>query len=450
MKHTLRRFYIPVLAFIALSATACLDGAKTDNSPPNIVTADVVVDAASKIAYGGGTEIESHVLTESGLAYSSSNSTPAIGDSHTTDTINLSTFVSRITGVSPGTTYYFRAYGRNTAAIAYGSVIKIDVPSSLAPRYGAVTTFAGSTTEGFTNGTGAAAAFNKPAGAVADAAGNLYVADAFNSAIRKITPAGVVTTFAGTGTIGYKDGAGAQAQFYVPTSLAFDSHGNLFVADKGNNLIRKITAAGEVSTFAGNGSPGYSNGTATAASFNTPTAIAIDGSDNIFVADAGNNRVRQITSEGVVTTLAGSGVAGFINTAAAGAYFNKPNGIAVDATGNVYVAEAANNAIRKVSKDAVVTIYAGSTKYPTLVGKPTSVALDKTGNMFIADQSGRVLMITKGGILYVVAGKTGAIGSANGTGTAAQFSAPQAVTTDASGNIYVSDANNNQIRKITL
>ncbi|TSD67054.1 hypothetical protein FFF34_006550 [Inquilinus sp. KBS0705] len=449
MKHTLQRSFLPVLILIVFVTSSCLKGTKVDNVVPVVVTSDVVIDAANKISWSGGTVTTAAAITTCGICYSSSNSNPTTADTKTADTITNYTYTSKITGITPGSTYYVRAYASTAGTTAYGETIKVVVPADISATYGTVSTLAGSSTEGFTDGSGPAALFNKPAGITTDAAGNIYIADSFNSAIRKATPAGIVTTYAGNGQVGYVDGSLTQAQFYAASSQVFDSNGNLFVADKGNNLIRKITPAGVVSTFAGNGSAGYANGTGTSASFNTPAAIAIDGSNNLYVADYGNNTIRKITSAGVVTAYAGSGVAGYINGDVSTAQFNKPNGIAVDAAGNVYVAEQANHAVRKITTDGIVTTYTGGAKNTKLLGSPSSLVI-KSGVMYIADASGRILSVNASNILQVLAGKYATSGFVNGNGSVALFSNPQGIAVGNTGIIYVSDSNNNQIRKITL
>ncbi|XHR94714.1 hypothetical protein ACFJIV_31405 [Mucilaginibacter sp. UC70_90] len=205
-----------------------------------------------------------------------------------------------------------------------------------------------------------------------------------------------------------------------------------------------------VSTFAGSGDAGYTDGTGTKATFNSPRGLAIDGSGNIFVADLGNNLIRKITRAGVVTTFAGSRGASYLdNATATSATFNKPNGIAIDANNNIYVAETLNHAIRKITPAGVVTTFAGGNKQTTLLGAPSAIAFDKSGNLFIADQNGRILEITKDKVLKVIAGN-GTSGFAEGVGTAGIFNSPQGVTVDAGNNVYVADYYNNRIRKIVL
>jgi sugar lactone lactonase YvrE len=186
---------------------------------------------------------------------------------------------------------------------------------------------------------------------------NVYVADAGNGRIRKISPSGVVTTLAGSGD-GFADGTGTAARFSSPSGVAVDGSGNVYVTDEENNRIRKISPAGEVSFLAGSGetcpnSGGFSDGTGKAASFNEPNGVAIDGSGNVYVADQGNHRIRKISPSGMVTTLAGSGIRGNTNGIGTSASFHKPTGIALDGAGNVYVAESENQAIRKLTPDRV-------------------------------------------------------------------------------------------------
>ena len=211
-----------------------------------------------------------------------------------------------------------------------------------------VSTFAGSGTEGSGNGTGTAAQFSNPFGVAVDSRGNVYVGDANNHLIRKITPAGVVSTLAGTGIRGHADGTGTEAQFNLPSGVAVDSSGNVYVGDYDNHRIRKITPAGMVSTFAGTGIRGYADGTGTTAQFYYPAGLAVDSSGNVYVVDHGSHRIRKITPAGVVTTFAGTGTKGFANGDGTKAQFNNPTGVAVDSSGNFYVADSDNHRIRKI------------------------------------------------------------------------------------------------------
>jgi serine/threonine-protein kinase len=214
---------------------------------------------------------------------------------------------------------------------------------------GAVTTLAGNGNYGYVDGPGSTAEFSNPDALALDASGNVYAADFGNAVIRKITPAGVTSTLAGNGTSGYVDGAGSEAEFMAPTGMGIDGTGNLYTADFNDTHIRKITPSGTVSTFAGNGQPGFVNGPAASAEFNTPFGIVLDGKGNIYISDQGNQCIRMITPSGTVSTLAGNGTAGYQDGPGASAEFNSPYGIAVDAQGNVYVADGNNSCIRKIT-----------------------------------------------------------------------------------------------------
>jgi hypothetical protein len=209
-----------------------------------------------------------------------------------------------------------------------------------------VTTLAGSTF-GSTDGVATAAQFEFPVALAVDAAGNVYVGDRDNHRIRKITPAGAVSTLAGS-TQGFADGTGTAARFNFPAGVAVDAAGNVYVADTFNQRIRKITPAGAVSTLAGSGTAGFANGVATAAQFNFPAGVAVDAAGNVYVGDRDNHRIRKITPAGAVSSLAGS-TAGFADGTGTAARFNFPEGVAVDAAGNVFVADAFNQRIRKIN-----------------------------------------------------------------------------------------------------
>jgi hypothetical protein len=320
-----------------------------------------------------------------------------------------------------------------------------------------VSTFAGSAVQGAADGTGTAAQFDYPYDIAIDSSGNLFVADRDNEKIRKITPAGEVTTFAGLGLAGSTDGTGTAARFNGPRGLAFDGSGNLFVADTNNHKIRKITPAGVVSTFAGSGSQGNTDGTGTAASFRFPRGIAIDSSDNLYVVDVGNHTVRKITPAGVVTTFAGSGSSGSTDGTGTAASFNAPNEITIDSSGNLFVADTNNNKIRKITPAGVVTTVAGSSAagYTDATGtaarfyRPFGITIDSSGNLFVADYNNhKIRKITPAGVVTTVAGSSA--GDTDATGTAARFDGPIGITIDSSGNLFVADASNHKIRKIDL
>jgi sugar lactone lactonase YvrE len=274
---------------------------------------------------------------------------------------------------------------------------------------GVVTTLAGSGAAGSANGTGTAASFNNPQGIAVDGTGNIYVGDVGNNLIRKITSAGVVTTFAGSGAAGSANGTGTAASFNQPYGIAVDGAGNIYVADAGNYLIRKITPAGVVTTFAGSGTSASVDGTGAAASFSQPNSLAIDASGNLYVGDL--FQVRIITPAGVVTTLAGSYTqdVGSADGNGAAATFNFAGNMAVDHLGNVYVAEIYNGDIRKITRTTVTTYSIIST---SIAG---GITIDASGNLYIWTGSGLIKIITTLPPGIVFNGSTGAI---SGTPTA--------------------------------
>jgi len=324
-----------------------------------------------------------------------------------------------------------------------------------------VTTLAGSAgNRGSTDGTGTAVRFTDPADVTVDSAGNVYVSDTGNNTIRKITPAGVVSTLAGlAGTTGSTDGTASAARFNAPTGITVDNAGNVYVADTDNETLRKITPAGAVSTVAGQaGQSGSADGTGTAAQFASPSDVNVDSAGNLYVADAGNDTIRKITPAGGVTTVAGlAGVSGSADGTGTAARFNVPEGVTVDSSGNLYVADAANHTIRKITPAGAVTTLAGLAGTSGGADGPGSMArfqfpadliVDTAGNLFVADTDNHAIRkVTPAGVVATVAGLVGTSGNADGTGTAARFFYPTGVTVDASGNVYVADTNNHTIRE---
>ena len=319
------------------------------------------------------------------------------------------------------------------------------------------TIVAGTDSAGYANGVGTAARFDHPFGLALDRSGNLYVADQANSVIRTISPAAVVNTLAGTpGVTGAINGADTLASFNKPFGVAVDGSGNVYVADAGNNLIRKITANGTVSNFAGTGLAGAADGT-DSASFNSPLGVAVDGSGNVYVADYGNDEIRKITPAGVVSTLAGkAGVAGNADGLDTAARFNLPESLVVDVNGNIFVADNGNNEVRKVTAAGLVSTIAGNGSTGKVNGmgtgasfnSPFGIAVDGAGNLYVADSGNNLIReISPAGQVSTLAG-SGAKGSADAGSLQATFNTPAGIVVDATGNVYVSDENNNIIRKI--
>ena len=306
---------------------------------------------------------------------------------------------------------------------------------------GTVSTLAGDGTAGDNDdNTGTSAQFNKPSGVAVDSSGNVYVADRDNNKIRKIT-GNVVTTLAGTGVEGFADGAPlTAAKFDKPSGVAvYQSSGKtyVYVADTDNHRIRKITIesngnVGNVETLAGSGTAGDDDGTGTAAQFDKPSGVAVDSSGNVYVADMDNNKIRKITGSAVSTLASPTGG------------FDKPSGVAVDSSGNVYVADRDNNRIRKITATGTVSILTSPTGG---FDKPSGVAVDSSGNVYVADTDNHLIRKIRGNAVSTLAGSTA--GFADSTGASAKFRIPRGMDVDSAGNVYVADTNNHSIRKIT-
>ncbi len=435
------------------------------SNPSNSVTPLGVPGVPTNVsAIGGNTNAAvswSAPASNGGATITSYTATASSGQSCTTASTSCT-----ITGLTNNTNVTVTVYATNILGDGTASspvtVMPGFVPNAptnvVAGRVVEVTTLAGSGSGSYANGTGSAASFNGPNNLAIDSAGNLYLADTANNRIRKITPAGVVTTFAGSGTAGFVNGTGTGAQFNVPEAIGIDSSGNLFVGDTGNNVIRKITPAGVVTTFAGStsGTAGSSDGTGTAARFNGLQGLTIDGSNNIWVADSNNNTIRKVTSSAVVTTFAGSGTAGSANGTGTAAQFDWPQGVAVDSSGNIWVADTNNNMIRKITPGRVVTTLAGSGSSGALDGLstaarfsgPRGLAIDAAGIIYVADSGNNLIRtVDSSGYVVTVAG-SGSAGETDGTATAATFNFPNDVEVGPDGNIYVTDNVGNKVRRI--
>ncbi|WP_341890377.1 NHL repeat-containing protein [Variovorax sp. YR752] len=334
-----------------------------------------------------------------------------------------------------------------------------DVAVACSAAVAQVSTLAGSGTVGSVNGNGSAASFYLPYSVVVDKSGSLLVSDTATNLVRKISPAGDVTTFAGGGSSGTsQDGNGTAASFSGLSGLALDAAGNAYAAEFGGNRIRKITPAADVTTLAGSGAIGSLDGHGTSATFNTPSSVATDADGNIYALEFIGAVVRKITPARDVTTLAGSGTAGFADGTGAAASFGQAYGIATDAAGNIYVADTGNNRIRKITPGGVVTTLAGSGQVGATDGvgglasfsRPGGLTVDSDGTIYVADTGNSLLRkITPTGVVSTLAGQPGVLGSQDGVGAAATFKQPYGVTVDAAGNLYVADTFGNLIRKVT-
>jgi sugar lactone lactonase YvrE len=320
-----------------------------------------------------------------------------------------------------------------------------------------VSTLAGSGAAAFVNDVGTGAAFNQPRGVAVNAVGNVYVADEINHLIRAVSPLSVVSTLAGSGTGTHANGAGTSASFRNPWSVAIGSGDNVFVADVNNHRIRKVTPGGVVSTLAGSGVAGYfDNAVGTSARFYNPSGVTVDASGNLFVADEVNHRIRKVTSTGSVSFLAGRAAAAFANGVGSNAQFSSPRGVAVNSNG-VFVADTGNHRIRLVTLSGSVSTLAGSGTSAFANGagaaasfnQPHGVAVGASGDVFVGDYGNSCIrMVTLSGVVSTLAG-SGAAAFGNGVGSVASFAYPHSVAIDTSGNVFVADFGNHRIRKLS-
>lgn len=308
-----------------------------------------------------------------------------------------------------------------------------------------------------------AAFFPFPVGIAADGSGNLYVGDTSTDVVQKISSTGEVTLVAGSfGQTGIADGNGANARFNDPSGICVASDGSLGVCDNANGTLRRIAIDGTVTTLAGStGSRGNVDGNGSAATFSSPTSVCRDAAGNFYLSDSLNDTIRMITSDGAVSTLAGSsGIAGTADGVGANARFNHPTGIAIDGTGNVYVADTTNNTVRKITSNGEVSTIAGlpgvsgsqdGAGSDALFNSPSGLAADNYGNVYVADTGNSVIRkIAVNGIVTTLAGLPGIAGLMDGTGSNAWFNQPKGIALKSNGVLCVTDTGNATIREVTL
>ncbi|HEU4608338.1 MAG TPA: hypothetical protein VFS31_09530, partial [Chitinophagaceae bacterium] len=429
--HRIRKLGKSLSEFSALSGTPSTEQ-RFSVSAVNL-RGDAILTAS------GGFELS---LTQGGSYSSSLSLSPVNGE------INLAPVYIRMQASSAGSlsgSITLSSDGAETQSLSVkGKVLQ---PALLFDPV-VVSTVAGTGEAGFSNGSATTAKFNSPLDVARDVAGNIYVADANNNRIRKITPAGVVSTFAGSGIAGNTNGSASTARFNHPHGVAVDASGNVYVGDEGNNLIRKITPTGIVSTFAGSGANGFSDGMGTAAQFSGPEDIIVDPAGNFYVVDGGNHAIRKITPAGQVITIAGDGVAGTDDGQGPNARFYYPKSVALDPYGNLWVTELYGQ-LRKISASGMVSTVITS---EFIFGFRFGVVSDSAANIYVGD----VIDNTQNYIYKVTPGGTGALvaGGVNGfkdsIGAEARFSFPEGLAIDGSGNLYVADNGNNRIRKISV
>jgi len=313
-----------------------------------------------------------------------------------------------------------------------------------------------------TTGTATSSPLHGPSGVAVDTSGNVYIADTVNSYVEKVTPAGILSIVAGTGSSGAPAaGTGTNSHLNRPRGVAVDTSGNVYIADTDNNRIEKVTQAGQLSIIAGTGTGGAPTaGTAMSSQLKTPYDVAVDTSGNLYIADTGNDVVEKVTSAGVLSIAAGTGTPGTPTAGAAAISSNlyNPVGVAVDPTGNVYISDYSNNYVEKVTTAGILSIIAGTGSVGSpIAGTATNsafrylgtVAVDTSGNVYIADIGNEMVeKVTSAGILSIIAG-TGALGAPTpGIATNSALKTPSGVAVDLAGNVYIADTSNNMVEEV--
>jgi sugar lactone lactonase YvrE len=346
--------------------------------------------------------------------------------------------------------------GTGTVQVSVNNASNVSGPIFTYELSVVVSTYAGGAANANQDGIGKNAGFSGPQGIAIDKDHNIYVGNQYGSVIKKITPDTVVTTFAGNGQLGSVDGTGTAASISSPNALTIDAAGNIFVAAYNTHNIRKVTPQGVVTTFAGNYQAAASvDGVGTAANFISPSGIVADANDNLYVVDYNARRIRKITPQGVVTTFAGSGAGSSIDGKGILASFGGPWGITIDPAGNLFVTD--QNRIRKITPDGQVTTFAGGSTAGIQNGpgatatfdNPLGITADKAGNLYVVEwKNYAVRKITSAGIVSTLAGNGRAKIGKDGIGSQATFNILYGIAVDTDGNIFLTD--NNLIRKISM
>ena len=308
---------------------------------------------------------------------------------------------------------------------------------------------------------------DRPSGVAPDGAGGFYVASWSQNRVYRVVADLGITLIAGTGTPGFggDGGPAAAAQLNRPRRVAADGAGNVYIVDYGNHRIRKVTTAGIISTVAGNGKPGFSGdgGPATAAELNSPRDVAVDAAGNLYIADSNNQRIRKVTAAGVISTVAGNGARGFSGdgASATAAQLGDPDAVAIDGAGNLYSAETYNHRVRRITPSGVISTVAGNGSAgfsgdggpatPAQLSVPSGVAVGPDGDLDIVDFGNqRIRRVTRSGIIETMAGDgTQGFRGDGGTAAAAQLDYPRCAAVDSAGFLYIVDSGNRRIRKIT-
>ena len=437
---------------------SCLTTQPVTLQPPSDLTATAVSNS------GIGLSWQDRSTNETGFRL---QRRPAEGDVWMqigTTAANATTFTSR--GLFPAVTYRYRsqAFNQTESSTFSNEAVATTQSGPLTRTYWKIDTIAGG---GVGDGGAAVSArLDNPTGVVVDGAGNLYVADSDNHRVRKIDASGTITTVAGTGEQGSNEdrGPAVSAQLHSPTGVTVDGSGNLYVADSDNHRVRKIDASGTITTVAGTGEQGFSGdgGQAIGAQLSHPSGVALDSVGNLYIADRWNNRIRRIDTTGTITTIAGTGGRGFSGDGgtAVAARLHYPGGVVVDGSGNVYVADGSNHRIRRIDTTGTITTIAGTGEegfsgdggqaFGAQLNLPSGVALDSIGNLYVADSDNhRIRRIDASGTITTFAGRGEPASNLDGIlAINSRLNLPRGVAVDGSGNLYIADTGNDRIRRV--
>jgi sugar lactone lactonase YvrE len=442
----------------------------TINAPPTTVLAVLTQPSNANTGQSLTPAVQVKVQTVAAVPVPNVNVTLAIGNNPGGATLGGTTTVpTDATGIATfsNLTLSRAGTGYTLVASAAGVASMTSAPFTITTLAGSINTVAGANWP--YGGVDGAPATSLPLGPTQglslDAAGNLYVADVGDSVLFTISLSGTFQRIAGTGSAGFSgDGGPArQAMLNAPGGVVVDPQGNIYISEFGNARIRKVNVAGVITTVAGNGAFAFSGdgGPATSASLNLPQHLALDAAGNLYVADSGNNRVRMITPAGVIMTVAGNGTAGYSGDGGQAklAALDFPTGVAVDAAGNLYIADYNNNRVRKVTPAGIISTFAGSGIVPGIWGEggpatnaalsgPSDVSLDSSGNLYISlDGDEAIRVVNPAGIITTIVSGFGFSGD-GGPASSARLDSPEGVLA-AGGSIYINDFSNKRVRKIT-
>ncbi|MDO1451888.1 IPT/TIG domain-containing protein [Rhodocytophaga aerolata] len=454
MKLYLHRVYVLSIILLFFNLSAC----KKDNPDPVVLPPKVdptvpesvalTITAINPISGTSGTAVTitgtgfSTVLTENVVTINAKN---CLVTAATATSINI--IVPPVAGSGDIVVTTNSKSAKSTSSFRYVETIT-------------VTTVAGSV-EGYIDGTSTNAKFQNPHYLAVGSDGTLYISDTFNNRIRKISPDGIVSTVAGNGDRGiqqYVDGPAAQARFNSPNGIAVANDGTLYVAESGSNRIRKISPDGIVSTIAGDGNimGGYADGPGTQALFKQPTDISIASDGTLYITDLNNYRIRKISPDGIVSTVAGNGSLGAVDGPAAQATFDNPSGITIGSDGTLYITE--RHKIRKISPDGIVSTVAGNADFGTIDGTraearfyfPADITVAGDGTLYVSEfTNNKIRKIDSAGVVTTLAGDLES-GYVDGTATEARFFAPRGMALVDTSILYVVDDRNHKIRKVTI